>query len=34
VASLRLVARHKTPFEQVLASVSEKTRRDYRQLIS
>lgn len=34
VASLRLVARHKTPFEQVLASVTEKTRRDYKQLIS
>lgn len=34
VASLRLVARHKTPFEQVLASVSDQTRRDYRQLIA
>ena len=34
VASLRLVARHKTPFEQVLASVTDQTRRDYSQLIA
>jgi hypothetical protein len=29
VASARLVAAHKTPHAQVLASVSETTRRDY-----
>ncbi len=34
IASVRLVARHKTPYEQVLASVSEQTRRDYLKLIS
>ena len=34
VASVRLVARHKTPYEQVLASVSADTRRAYQQLIA
>lgn len=34
VASVRLMARHKTPYEQVLASVSAETRRAYQQLIA
>lgn len=34
VASVRLVARHKTPYEQVLASVAPETRRAYQQLIA
>ena len=33
VASARLLARHRTPYQQVLASVSEATRRDYRALV-
>lgn len=34
VASVRLVARHKTPYEQVIASVAAETRRAYQQLIA
>ncbi|WP_280188287.1 hypothetical protein [Delftia sp. PS-11] len=34
VASVRLVARHKTPYEQVLASVAPQTRQAYLQMIS
>lgn len=33
VASARMLARHKTPYEQLIASVSEGTRRDYLALI-
>ncbi|KAB2896743.1 MAG: hypothetical protein F9K35_13365 [Burkholderiaceae bacterium] len=33
VASVRLMARHKTPYEQVLASVSPATRAAYRQVV-
>lgn len=34
VASVRLMARHKTPYEQVLACVAPETRRAYQQLIA
>lgn len=34
VASVRLMARHKTPYEQVIASVAPETRRAYQQLIA
>ena len=33
VASARLLARHRTPYEQVLAAVSPATRRAYQQLV-
>ena len=34
VASARLLARHQTPYEQVLAAVSPATRRAYQQLVA
>ena len=33
VASMRLIARHKTSYEQVLAAVSPETRRNYKKLL-